>query len=1019
MGKSFDKVLMGAAGTDGTYEIEQSLIYDHVGSGALVRTPSSASNRKTWTWSGWVKRSETSLVSNQHFFLFSADGNSDHSYMIFYADKLLIEDYDASVSRKWFLNTNRLFRDFGAWYHIVLAADTTQGTASNRLKLYVNGVQETSFATATYPAQNYDGFVNTTLEHTVGNGFTNAANYTLGGYLAEVHFIDGTALTPSSFGKANSDTGQWIPKKYTGGSYGTNGFYLPFKIGGLYSADFDGTGDYLSQTSMTTIGSGDFTIEGWCNRRDDGAQGIFQYSNGALNSKSGALGLGIYDNDFYLYYGTSGALAGRAVTANIPAVGEWWHFAYVRASGTITIYLNGTAVTTQSTTVDFNDTTLVVGGYYNTDFLWNGLISNFRAVKGTAVYTSNFTPPTSALTSVSGTILLNCQNSNIQTSTTGSNMTAQGNAVASNTSPTDFNDTFSGDRSGQGNSYTATNLANSDVVIDSPTNNFATWNPLQSSTNSQYLLTQGNLFPTFSSSPSSFMNSSTTIGATSGKWYAELRVVVATSNGCAVGGGSYITKIDTSNQNVLNAALVVLSITHNQSAYRAIWVDGTATTTGLANGVVGDIYGLAMDVDNNKFYYYRNGSALGSTSGYTLTDVGTGVFTFQSQTDSATNMWNFGQDSSFNGAITAGTATDGNGIGVFKYAPPSGFLALCTANLPDPAIPLPSANFNTVLYAGNASTQSISGVGFEPSFVWAKNRSRAGGHGLFDAVRGAGKSLESSDTTAERTQSDSITSFNSDGFSLGDNTEAGPDVNYVNNDSYVSWNWKANGSGSNDTSGDIDATVSANQAAGFSVVKWASDGNTATVGHGLGAVPTLIIAKNRSEASAWSVYSAEIGNTKRLVLNTTAASATDAVWGNTTPTSSLFTQRISITSGHEIIAYCFAPKPGYSKIGTYTGNGSATAGTFVNCGFKPAWLMYKKTSGAAEWRVYDSGRSVFNPVKLGVYPDLTNAEDSGFDFDFLSNGFKSRANHADVNESGGTYLYMAFAESPFKTANAR
>ena len=242
------KIMMGGGAVASAYEIDQSLIFDKAGAASLVRTPGSASNQRTWTWSGWVKRSSTD--GSSIFTLFSADGSSDNCYIVFYLDDLYINDYDYSETPgiQWLLITDRKFRDFGAWYHIVFAVDTTQGTAANRLKLYVNGVQETSFSTETYPAQNHEGSVNSTKEHHVGTAFTSASNYSLGGQLAEVNFVDGSQLTPSSFGETNEDTGQWIPKKYSG-SYGTNGFYLKF-VSGAIGTDSSGEGNNYTATNL-------------------------------------------------------------------------------------------------------------------------------------------------------------------------------------------------------------------------------------------------------------------------------------------------------------------------------------------------------------------------------------------------------------------------------------------------------------------------------------------------------------------------------------------------------------------------------------------------------------------------------------------------------------------------------------------------------------------------------------------------------------------------------------------------
>ena len=238
--------LMAASGGGGgadTEIAEQSLVFDKADAAGLTKTPSSASNQKTWTWSGWVKRIETH--ASHYMILFSADGNSDNCNFGWYLDNLYFNDYDYDNGvTKWQLTTNAKYRDFSAWYHIVYAVDTTQATASNRLKLYVNGEQVTSFSAETYPSQNHDGKMNSTLEQHIGTGYTSVSNYSAGCYMSEVHFVDGTALTPSSFGETNSTTNQWVPKEVTDVTYGTNGFSLKFASGELGTDSSDNGNDF-------------------------------------------------------------------------------------------------------------------------------------------------------------------------------------------------------------------------------------------------------------------------------------------------------------------------------------------------------------------------------------------------------------------------------------------------------------------------------------------------------------------------------------------------------------------------------------------------------------------------------------------------------------------------------------------------------------------------------------------------------------------------------------------------------
>ena len=323
----------------------------------------------------------------------------------------------------------------------------------------------------------------------------------------------------------------------------------------------------------------------------------------------------------------------------------------------------------------------------------------------------------------------------------------------------------------------------------------------------------------------------------------------------------------------------------------------------------------------------------------------------------------------------------------------------------------PEDYFNTVLYTGNGSTQSITGVGFQPDWVWLKGRSVAAGGNLSDSVRGVNKQLQSAGTFAEETLTTCLTSFDSDGFSLGSNGNVNGNTN-----TYVAWNWYTGATASSNTDGTITSSVSANTTAGFSVVTYTGNSDASkTIGHGLGTAPSMIITKDRDSTRNWCVYHKSLGATKFLRLNLTNASATSTGrWNDTEPTSSVFTVGDDAETGNAFnyVAYCFAEKKGYSKFGSYTGNGS-TDGTFIYTGFKPSFVLQKKTSGTSDWVIYDNKRDVSNVVTKELKPNSTGAENSFTNIDILSNGFKQRADYAYTNNSGGTYIYMAFAENPF------
>jgi hypothetical protein len=429
--------------------------------------------------------------------------------------------------------------------------------------------------------------------------------------------------------------------------------------------------------------------------------------------------------------------------------------------------------------------------------------------------------------------------------------------------------------------------------------------------------------------------------------------------------------------------------------------NGSAAAYG-ATFTSGDVIGIAFDADAGTLTFYKNGVSQGTA--YTGIPSGTWYFAQGNNPGSSwTSNFNFGQRP-------------------FAYTAPSGFKALVTTNLPEPTIKQGDDYFNAVLYTGNGSTQSITSVGFQPDLVWIKDRTSAYGHILENVISGAGYYLTSSATDAETAYPTGLTSFNSNGFSLG----SGVAVNN-NTDAFVAWNWKANGAGSTNTAGTITSTVSANTTSGVSIITYTGNGTSgATVGHGLGVAPRMIIVKVRSTTNNWPVYHVSTGNGNYTLLNSTAASASDGggFWNNTTPSSSVITLGSAgavNASGATFVAYCFAAVPGFSAFGSYTGNGSAD-GAFVYTGFRPRFVLIKSTA-VENWTIQDSARSEFNVIDDALFPALSNAEstaNANLNIDFLSNGFKVRSAGAAINNTNAqTYIYAAFAENPFKYSNAR
>ena len=553
------------------------------------------------------------------------------------------------------------------------------------------------------------------------------------------------------------------------------------------------------------------------------------------------------------------------------------------------------------------------------------------------------------------------------------------------------------DHSGNGNNFTASGFTTSgtgtDVMSDTPTTNWATVNPLQTAIFSSAVptITNGNLVT--ENGGSGWSAATGTIAVSSGKWYWEYTCSGVTASE-KIRNGVY------KQSGVLSATggdIPSSSDVHTYASDGTRW-NGSSFVSYGATYTSGDTIGVALDLDAGTLVFYKNNTSQGTA--YTGLS-GTYSPYFAQSTDPVSTV-NFGQRA-------------------FAYTPPSSdFKPLNTSNLPAPTVKDGSKNFNTVLYTGTGTTNARTDVGFQPDFVWIKERSGTDSglawHALFDAVRGNTKALYSNETNSESTGT-AFSSFDSSGFTLGlDTTQARANDS---GDAYVAWNWKANGSGSSNTDGSITSTVSANPSAGFSIVSYTGTGSAATVGHGLGVAPSMVIVKNRDSAGGWRVYHSALSSaSKYLVLETTAAEDTaNSVFNGTAPTSSVFSVGDGTAvnnSGDKLIAYCFAEVEGYSKFGSYTGNGSSD-GPFVYCGFRPAWILIKRTDTTSNWIIYDSKRDSYNPEISFLLPNSSQAESvsTGNPQDFLSNGIKFRNANADRNASGGTYIFAAFSENPF------
>ena len=1118
------QILAGSSGQGG--ETQQSLKFNDDESQYLSWTPAAAGNRKTWTWSGWVKRGNLGIDTR---ILGTTYTSTSEFYIRFKSnDTLEYASYEGGgASNNFALITTQVFRDPSAWLHLTFVWDTSEATASNRVKFYINGEQVTSFTTANYPTLNYDGiWNNTTHTHHIGVG--QSAQY-FDGYLSDVYFIDGQALDASSFGQFTD--GYWKKKDYSG-TYGTNGFHLTFQDDvvseGFNAATWKGNSP-LSQ-SISGLGFSPDLV--WIKSRSQTynhvladtvrGQGKDLYSNttgaesssstelisfdadgfsvgagGSANDPTGSLGFVAWAWD--AGSGSPVSNTDGSITSTVKA-NPSYGFSIVSYTGTganatvghglssapdlvivknrsiVSSFLVRTQTLAANQTLLLENTTTPIGTDYwqntqpdssvfsvSSNSEANGSGNNLIAYCFNSVanyssigsYTGNgstsgptvttgFAPafvmvkrtdstgswfivdntrdprssptkdlqPNNTGAETDNSAFYTFTSTGFQLKTTGTAVNASGGTYIYMAFADTREAAFWKDVSGNNNNWTPNNLDYRDSLIDSPANNFAVLNAVDKF-GSQAVLKEGNLQFTKSTATGYYNTVTGTVGMPSGKWYWE--VYMASSADAVIGvttdpslndavyGGSTSTSWAYLNYNGQKRT------NNSSSAYGATWTTG-------------DIIGVALDMDSGTLEFYKNGVSQGQAfTGITGTAL-------PSLTDAGNTLTsviaNFGQDSTFSGNRPAGGNTDANNIGDFAYAPPSGYLALCTANLPTPTIIDGSEHFNTVLYTGDGVSigsggNSITGVGHSPDFVWIKARSQAYSSHLYDTVRGATEGLVSNGTLAESTRSEGLTSFDADGFTVG--SQLGE--NELNT-TFASWNWKAGGTAVSNTDGSITSQVSANVDAGFSIVSYTGTGSAATVGHGLGVVPSIVIWKKRNGTTNWSTQSTLWADQKELVLNSTSAlSGTDSRLSTqsswTSTTLDLGTYGDQNGSGGTYIAYCFA-NTDTIKAGSYTGNGS-TDGPFAYTGFRPAWIMFKGATIASHWSMFDATRHPSNVNDSRLYANLSNAEDnpSAYKVDLLSNGFKLRHTGSDFNTSGQTYIYLAFAETPLKFSPAR
>ena len=592
-----------------------------------------------------------------------------------------------------------------------------------------------------------------------------------------------------------------------------------------------------------------------------------------------------------------------------------------------------------------------------------------------------------------------------------------------------------------GSNFASVNMSAVDQTFDTPTNNFATWNSNDKS-DALALTHSGTRAESNTNTAHSNIRATMGLAHKTGKWYAECVNNVDVGGTTAVAFGLSLAQYPTQGtRHPVSSSSGFYGAYHSAGTTAQLVNNGGQVAT-FGIGGSRDIHQVAYDSNNGQFWYGLNNTwraadggddgdpAAGTNDSGIMAD--NGEHTAFVHADVVNNgdqamILNSGTDSSFLTIKTAQNHRDSNGNGDFYYAPPTGFMAMCTKSLPTPKV-LPHEHFNVKLYSGNDGTsQAVTGIGFQPDWVYLKGRS-SGESTVHNAVQGVTKGLFGESNNGEDGGSN-ITSFDADGFTAGDSNRAN-----ANNRTIVAWSWKANGAGSSLNTGTINATVSANPQAGFSMVKYVGeDSQTSTVAHGLTAAPEIVIVKATSEDGRhWRMYANPrtygIDRTDYLVMNTTAAKVDDAnYWNDSNNTTTLF----SVGDANDVnddgctfMAWCFHEVEGFSSFGVYDGNADAD-GTYIHLGFRPAWVMVKHLGAAESWWIWDNKRNPISGVNNRSAWDSSGNEttnvSTGADYlEFHANGVKHRGLGGGANDSGdgGAYLIMAFADVPFKYANA-
>jgi hypothetical protein len=804
----------------------------------------------------------------------------------------------------------------------------------------------------------------------------------------------------------------------------------------------------LSRTPSATGNTNKFTLSTWAKRSSTGA---YLY----LGSYSNFSGSGWFDNvafnpgdtlDVLLANSGNSGLAARLVTSTVfKDFASWYHVVVsvdttlATASDRMKIYVNGNQITDFSTATypsqNFNFTNINVSGRthyigreaWSSPNLSNGYIAEYHHIDGQALTPSSF----GEIDSATGQWVPKQYSGSYGTNGVYLNFSDTSGTTAT---------TLGKDFSGNGNNFTPSGFSvaagiQNDALLDTPTDygtdtglggevrgNYATLNPLDRSSYTPdgigFTYGKGNLQLTSNTTGDSNSGGSTfVIPPNSGKWYYE-----ATYTQISTGGSGffwhYVKDADNLNNNIGHCIAYGAANPWGSYGYYNSATGSGVATSAISNGA---IFQVAIDSDTRKIYmgnnnsWYNSGNpSTGTNPVGTLAGTGPIILSFGARTGSTTQVidFNFGQRP-------------------FAYAAPTNFKTLCTKNLPTPAISIPNQYYDAVLYAGNSNgSTSVGGLNFSPDLVWIKNRSDyadgSSNNMLYDVLRGTTKHLSTDKTDIEQTLATGLNSFNQTGFTPGSSTRTNE-----NGKNYIAWCWDAGATDLTNNNGTVTSTVRVNQTSGFSIVRYntGSNSNAYTVGHGLGKIPKFIMIKGgyTTDTYNWDIYHASIGPTKRLKINSTdAPELQGGPWDNTTPSSTLIYQNNQNNywygTNRNVIAYCWTDIPGYSQFASYRGT-TSDDGPFVYLGFRPAWVLIKRTDAGGDfWNLMDSKRDPVNITNATnrLYPNFVNNDEVGnVTVDFLSNGFKIRDTNSNNNGSGMTYVYAAFAESPFKYARGR